>query len=228
MILSLAIVLAAVPVEVQRAPLLPSSGASDVLLNPLIVAQDTGVEVQIVDDGGAIVPTSSTLVVDNNFFTLRRALVGEPLRPQTRYRLMSIGNEAETVAESEVELNSFTTGDDSDDVTPDDVEVAFQDDVLHVEADEAIAVADLRVDSGTSVFVFLDENGDARFTGNPGAATLSVVALDFAGNAAAPVEVDVTFPIVPGCCAQTSPSSSALAALLLLLLLRRRTRRRTA
>lgn len=189
---------------------LPPNFSAGAPLNPMILVFDPFVETTLSDAGAAIVPTTNALVSDNNFNSLRRVLPSELLRPQTTYGVDTVDGQG---------LLSFTTGDAADDVTPGDVSASYANDVLHVEADEAVVVADVRFDGGTSFFAFLDESGDATVfdaTGTGGTHSLSIVALDAAGNASAPVEVEADFGFGSSCCAQAPQLPAALALLLLL------------
>jgi hypothetical protein len=201
---------------------IPPPGRGEVPLNPLILVPDPFTEVRVVDDGAAIVATSDTTATGQDFSALRRVLVGEPLRPQTHYRVISVVGEGDAATEQQ-QLTDFTTGDASDDDAPADPDVSFANGVLHAESDEAIAVLDVRQNQGPSTLAQPTSDGTVILSGS-GQVTLSVVALDFAGNPSEPVEVDGAFQLIPGCCAQASPSTTATttAGLLALLLLRRR------
>lgn len=202
--------LAAADVALPTSSTLPALQAGNVPLNPLILVLDPFVEnVQLVDDGAAIVPTTSVTGSDPNFNPLRRILPGELLRPQTRYRV--IAPDA-----SLADLADFTTGDVADDETPVDVELAFDAGILSVDASEDIAVADVRIDQGASQLLVLDNGSGDLSSVVSGEVVLSVVALDFAGNAAVPAEIAVK----GGCGA--APATSWLPLLAGLLLLRRR------
>ncbi len=211
--------LVAAEVALPAPSVLPPDQSSGAPLNPMIVVLDPFVETELKDDGAAIVPTSNALVSDVNFNSLRRVLPGELLRAQTTYTLSTIDQQT---------LLTFTTGDAADDSGPGDASASWKDNVLHVEADEDVVVADVRFDGGTSSFAVLDGSGNANVvdpSGTGGRHTLSIVALDAAGNASAPVELDVEFGFGSTCCAQASPVPAGGLALLLLLIPRVRARR---
>lgn len=196
----------------------PAPGRADVPLNPLILVQNNGLfEVVVVDDGAAIVPSSSTAVADAAFNSLSRVSLSEDLRPQTTYRVLL----RETVNDAGDEVTSFVTGDAVDDTAPGDFDASVEGNVLAVDADEELAVVDVRIGAGTSQLYPLTDQQTQVFASQ--STTVTVVGLDFAGNTTDPVDVAVT-GVGCGACASSSSSPSSLApwAALLLLLSRRR------
>lgn len=222
-LIALAFVAAAPAEALDRAAIdveaIPAPGRGGVPLNPLILLPDPFVEVQLVDDGAAIVETTTSTAASQGV-SLLRVFATEALRPQTHYRLTD-GNGTE--------LTNFTTGDTGDDDAPAAPTVSFENDTLFVRSDEDVAVADVRVDGGASVFVVFGGDDQSAFFANGNAsASITVVALDFAGNTSDPTEavVDMSFPTANPWpfdgCAATPPSTLAPVAALLLLLRRRR------
>lgn len=215
--------LAVLPAEVAapRAPLpfdvIPASAQGDVPLNPLILFADPFVEVQLVDDGAVIAPTSAATVRSDDFASLQRLVVRENLRPNTSYRLVTLFDGA-----AGEEISRFTTGDEADDEAPGDFTASVSGSVLTVSADEAIAVVDVRRNQGSSGFLAVGEDGTAEIAVSETNQTLSLTAIDFAGNASAPIDVEVAGidPRFAGFgCASTENDAPAAALVLGLLAL---------
>ena len=221
--------LAAFPAEALAAPrapnpfeVIPASAQGDVPLNPLILFADPFTEVQLVDEGAAVVPTSANAVRSDDFASLQRLVVRENLRPNTSYRLMTFFD-----GTAGDELSRFTTGEEADDRSPGEFTATVEGGVLTVSADEAIAVVDVRRNQGSSGFLAISAEGTAEIATSETSQTLSLVAVDFAGNASAPIDVEVE-GFNPGLagfgCAATTTAAPGSAALLLglLALLRRK------
>ena len=227
--LLLVALLAGLPAEVAapRAArpfeVIPASAAGNVPLNPLILFADPFSEVQLVDEGAVIVPTSAATVRSDDFASLQRLVVRENLRPNTSYRLVTFFDG--TAGE---ELSRFTTGTEADDRSPGDFSASVEGGVLTVSADEAIAVVDVSRNQGASGFLAVDADGSAEIAVSETSQTLSLVAVDFAGNASAPIDVEVE-GVDPrfagfGCAATTTAAPGSAALLLGLLALLRRKR----
>ncbi len=222
MLLHVVAFVVALPAQVEPLPAIPASGLGGVPTNPLILVDgQRGFTLELVDDGGAIAPTTTT-TVNGSAGQLQRVSVTSELLPQTRYTLQEVFDDAVPLV-----VTSFTTGDGADDVAPPAPEVTAeaiegaQSAVLTI-----VAAADVDVVSvgqgGGSYFDVLDDGGDIIVSGQNDV-TFSIVAVDHAGNPSAPTDIDVTFsdPAIAGCAA-LPPSTPGLLALALLLWRRRR------
>ena len=202
---SVSVFVALAALAAQVAPV-PAAGSDDVPTDVVIVVDDPGADLDLVDDDGALVAVDRAAAVGDDFVPLVRVLPLVELLPQTHYTLFAVDvDEAGVRARSDPALTDFTTGDGPDDEAP-VVDVS----IVSVEGDRAtlgvsgaddVVFVDVRENRRSSrLLPVVDGRVDVIAVSGAADVVLSVVAVDAAGNASAPVDVDVHFDVDPPCC----------------------------